>query len=123
VVVAAALEQAGRSTPAQRTSEPVPEDAVLATGVAKAYTGRYVATRAFRSPVEFDVQDIDGQMVVRSTAFASQPVFPVPGRADRFHYEGVRAELQFERDASGAPAALVLHENGELRAVRTAPVP
>lgn len=121
VVVAATLEQSGNTTTAQRSTEAAPDDAVLAPGAVAAYVGRYVSTRAFRSTVEFDVEDLDGQMVVRSSAFPRQPVFPMAGRADRFHYDGGRAELQFERDASGRPVALVLHENGDMRAVRAAP--
>ncbi len=123
VVVAATVAQSGNRTTGQRGSDAAPDDAVLARGAATAYVGRYVATRAFRSAVEFDVEDLDGQLVVRSSAFPRQPVFPMAGRVDRFHYEGGRAELQFERDAGGRMSGLVLHENGEIRAARMAPGP
>jgi CubicO group peptidase (beta-lactamase class C family) len=122
-VVGATLQQSGRILPAIRTPEAPPQEAVLAAPVARAYAGRYSAVRLMRAPIEFDVRERDGQLVVRSSAFAAQPVFPMAGRADRFHYEGGRAELQFERDASGKPVALVLHENGALRAVRSLPAP
>ena len=58
-----------------------------------------------------------GQLMIRSTIVDWQPIFPVAGQADRFRYD-VPAELQFERDASGAVTGLVLRENGELRAAR-----
>jgi serine-type D-Ala-D-Ala carboxypeptidase/endopeptidase len=122
-VVALELAQYGRVTPATRTTDPVPQQVVLAAGAAGAYVGRYQVARLLRSPIEFDVTDLDGQLLVRSSAFASQPVFPMAGRVDRFRYESPQAELQFERDAAGRVVALVLHENGTLRAVRTASVP
>lgn len=122
-VVALELVQYGRVTAATRSTDPVPDQPVLAPGAATAFVGRYQVPRLLRSPIEFDVRALDGQLVVRSSAFASQPVFPMAGRADRFHYEGVQAELQFERDAAGQVVALVLHENGTLRAVRSASLP
>ena len=118
-MVGASLAQYGRLTTATRTTDPVPQQAVLPPTAARAYVGRFVMARLLRAPVEFDVTELDGQLMVRSSAVASQPVFPMAGRADRFHYEGVRAELQFERDASGQVVALVLHENGEMRALRS----
>ena len=122
-VVAVELAQYGRLTAARRTTDPVPVDAVLPPGAAAPFVGRYVATRFLRTPVEFDVATLDGQLVVRSTAAPSQPVLPMAGRPDRFHYDGVAAELQFERDATGQVVALVLHENGALRALRSPATP
>jgi D-alanyl-D-alanine-carboxypeptidase/D-alanyl-D-alanine-endopeptidase len=52
---------------------------------------------------------------------ADQPrftVFAVAGQPDRFAYDVVKAELQFERDTHGAVRALVLHQNGVHRAPR-----
>jgi hypothetical protein len=71
-------------TPATRTTDPMPQQGVLAAGAAGAYVGRYQLARLLRSPIEFDVTDLDGQLLVRSSAFASQPVFPIPGRAHSF---------------------------------------
>lgn len=122
-VVALTLAQYGREISAVRAAAPVPEQAVLGAGEVQAYVGHYQAARLLRAPITFDVRDVDGQMMIRSSAVALQPVFPVAGRPDRFHYEGVPAELQFERDAAGRVVALVLHENGALRAVRAAPPP
>ncbi|MBL8335971.1 MAG: serine hydrolase [Rhodoferax sp.] len=112
------LAQYGRTLGATRSAEPPPQQAVLVAGAAADFVGRYQVNRLFRAPIEFDVQEQDGQLVVRSSAVAVQPVFPVAGRPDRFHYESPNAQLQFERDAAGRVVALVLHENGELRAVR-----
>jgi hypothetical protein len=45
----------------------------------------------------------------------------VAGKADRFAWDVVAAELQFERDAGGAVTALVLHQDGRtIRALRAA---
>lgn len=51
---------------------------------------------------------------------SGQPFLPVyPRGGDRFFYKVVDAELQFERDASGAIVAVVLHQGGiEQRAPR-----
>lgn len=115
------LEQSGRVFQAARTDAPVVTQPIMPPGVAAAYAGRYVATRLLRSAVEFNVQETEGQLMIRSTTVDWQPVFPVEGKADRFRYD-VPAQLQFERDAAGAVTGLVLLENGELRAARqTAP--
>ena len=69
-------------------------------------------------PADLYVRAADGQLAVQSGNFPRVPVFPVPGRPDRFAYEVVKAELQFERNAGGRVVTLVLHQNGEHRAVR-----
>ena len=113
------LEQSGRTTSAQRVNDPLPDKPVLRPGEAEPFVGRYAATRFLRAAIEFDVREESGQLLVRSSAFAWEPVFPMPGRPDRFRYQG-SAELQFERDATGKLVALVLHQAGELRAARVA---
>ena len=113
------LEQSGRTTTAQRVNDPVPDKPVLRPGEAEPFVGRYAATRFLREAIEFDVRQESGQLLVRSSAFAWEPVFPMSGRPDRFRYQGL-AELQFERDATGKLVALVLHQAGELRAARVA---
>ena len=50
--------------------------------------------------------------------FPRAPVFPVEGARDRFFYDFVKAELQFERDASGKATTLVLHQDGVFRMER-----
>jgi hypothetical protein len=97
-----------------------PALAVLPDAVAAGYAGRFVAQRVFGADLVLDVRAADGQLAVQSGNFPRVPVFPVPGRPDRFAYEVVKAELQFERDAGGRVVALVLHQNGEHRAVRQA---
>ncbi len=111
------LEQSGRSTHARRVGDVVPDGMVLRPGEAARYMGRYATTRFLRDAIEFDVREESGQLMVRSSAFPWEPVFPLAGRLDRFRYQGL-AELQFERDATGQAAALVLHQNGEMRAQR-----
>ena len=117
-IVSLRLEQVGNVTNAQRTSEPVPAQALLTPDLARAYAGRYVATRFLKSPIEFDVLVEAGQMLVKGGNFPRVPAFPMPGKPDRFSYESGPAELQFERDASGGATALVLHQNGEIRALK-----
>ena len=121
-VNALTLEQGGRVFRALRTDAPVVKQPVLAPGVAAMYVGKYLATRFLRTPVEFNVRETSGQLMIRSTTVDWQAVFPVPGQADRFRYD-VPAELQFERDAAGAVTGLVLLENGELRASRQPATP
>ena len=70
---------------------------------------------------EFDVQAQDGRLQVRLGSQPRATVYPVPGRPDRFGYDGVRAELQFERYPSGEVRAAVLHQNGVQRAPRVEP--
>ena len=43
-------------------------------------------------------------------------VYPVPGRVDRFAYDVVPAQLQFERFGNGSVSRLVLHQNGQVPA-------
>lgn len=69
----------------------------------------------------FDVQAQEGRLQVQ---YASQPrfaVYPLPGKPDWFAYDGVRAQLQFERYASGEVRSLKLHQNGVIHAVRVDP--
>ncbi len=122
-VVSLRLEQGGNVTNAQRTSDPVPSQPLLTPELSRAYAGRYLATRLLRPPIEFDVRVEGGQMLVKGGNFPRVPVFSVPGTPDRFSYENSPAELQFERDNSGSATALVLHENGTLRALRVADLP
>ncbi len=114
------LEQAGSRVQASRTARLPTQVAVLRAGVATAYVGRFVASNPAGPPIVFDVRDEDGQLMVRSTRFPWEPVLPLPGRVDRFGYDIPDAELQFERDEAGRVVALVLHQRGQLRAMRAA---
>jgi hypothetical protein len=62
----------------------------------------------------------DGQLLTQLTG---QPAFPVFASAkDKFFLKVVDAQIDFERDATGKIAAMVLHQNGrDQRAPRIAP--
>jgi hypothetical protein len=113
------LEQAGNRFRTTRTTQPVPEQVVLRAGAAQAFVGHFVVANASGPKIAFDVRDEHGQLMVRSTRFPWEPVLPIPGQVDRFRYDNPEAELQFERDVSGRVVALVLHQRGTLRALRT----
>lgn len=72
----------------------------------------------YRGPIgDLQVTLATGTLFVRLSGQPAFPVFATP-RA-RFVYDVVSAELEIERDATGAPATLVLHQNGQaLRFVR-----
>jgi D-alanyl-D-alanine-carboxypeptidase/D-alanyl-D-alanine-endopeptidase len=115
---AATVTQGGGEQTLTRIDARAPTLAVLPDAVATGYAGRFVGQRMFGADLVLDVRAADGQLAVQSGNFPRVPVFPVPGRPDRFAYEVVKAELQFERDANGRVVTLVLHQNGEHRAVR-----
>ena len=115
---AAMVTQGGGEQLLTRIDARAPALAVLPDAVAAGYAGRFVAQRVFGADLMLDVRATDGQLAVQSGNFPRVPVFPVPGRPDRFAYEVVKAELQFERNAGGRVVTLVLHQNGEHRAVR-----
>ena len=76
----------------------------------KPFAGRYLQTG-----LDFDVQVTAGQLTAKLNDQPRFAVLPVPGQADRFACDVVKAELQFERDAGGQVQALVLHQNGHQR--------
>ena len=114
----ATVTQGGGAQTLVRLAASAPALAVLPDAVAASYAGRYVVKRWLNPDLVLDVRAEAGQLAVRSANFARVPVFPMPGRPDRFAYEVVKAELQFERDAGGKVVALVLHQNGAQRALR-----
>ncbi len=116
------LEQWGARLVATRTAQAAPVDAVLAPGKARDYTGRYAVPNQ-GTTIEFDVRDDDGQLSIRSTRFTWAPVLPIAGKTDRFRYDFPDAQVQFERAADGAVQAMVLHQRGELRGVKTLGTP
>jgi CubicO group peptidase (beta-lactamase class C family) len=105
----------GADLTAQRTDEPVPALATQPEAVLRRYVGRFALSPA----MSFDVQMKDGQLTAKLGEQPRLSVYAVPGQPDRFTYDVVKAELQFERDADGAVRALVLHQNGVHRAPRT----
>jgi hypothetical protein len=117
--VSALFTQGGGAQTLVRTDAPTPDAARLPDEVVAAFAGQFVERRLLKANRVFDVQARDGQLAVKLNNQIRYPVFPVPGQRDRFAYDVVKAELQFERDATGQVVALVLHQNGEFRAQRT----
>jgi len=115
---AVALNQGGRNLSASRTDEPIPAQAILPSVALSDYVGRYRETQQLGASEGFDVQSNAGQLAVKLNSQPRFPIFPVPNTLDRFVYDVVKAELQFERDASGNVVALILHQNGEHRAIK-----
>jgi hypothetical protein len=68
--------------------------------------GRYQLTPDFI----FDVQDVDGRLMVGITNQATQEVFP--DSPTRWSYRGVDATLEFKLPKTGPARSLVLHQNG-----------
>lgn len=110
------VQQGGAEQRALRTARAVPGMAIPARGDVADAVGRY----RLGPGAEFSIRAEQGQLIAR---LAQQPAFAVfarPGQRDRYFYEVVQAELQFERDAAGRVNALVLHQGGEHRAERIA---
>lgn len=95
----------------QRSAQPAPTRARLTLAELQPLVGRYQAPQR-----EFVVQAVEGALRVRLNQQPAFLVFPVPGQEDRFAYDAVPAELQFERYGNGSVSGLVLHQNGRLRA-------
>ena len=103
----------GSELEARRGAQPPPAVARLPQAALQPLAGRYQAPQR-----EFVVQAVDGQLLVRLNRQPRFAVYPVPGREDRFAYDVVAAELQFERFANGEVSGLVLHQNGQTRALK-----
>lgn len=109
------LAQGGRTFFASRDEKARPPGyAIPPRESLAAYTGRY----QLRPGVTIDVTEEEGQLLARLTRQWRFPVFAKADARDRFVYEIVKAELQFERDGAGKVVAVVLHQNGEQRAPR-----
>jgi serine-type D-Ala-D-Ala carboxypeptidase/endopeptidase len=103
----------GNERPGRLTGEPVPALATLPQDQLQAYVGRYRAPK-----FDFVVTAANGQLAVQLTGQDRFLVYPVAGQADRFSWDLVKAEVQFERYPSGEVRGLVLHQNGLMRAER-----
>jgi serine-type D-Ala-D-Ala carboxypeptidase/endopeptidase len=114
------LNQAGRVTTARRTDETVPGKARLTSSALEAYIGEYHEAGNSKPHLKFDVQAEGGLLAVKLNDQKRLLVFPVADHPDRFAYDTVKAELQFERDAGGKVVALVLHQNTVRRAIKLA---
>ena len=72
--------------------------------------GRLVGSYQLTPDFIFDVQDVDGHLMVGITNQATQEVFP--DSPTRWSYRGVEATLEFKLPKSGSAKSLVLHQNG-----------
>lgn len=118
-VASMVLRQHGGEMRAQRTAEPAPAVAFDNAITPERYAGHYLSKGERAPKIDFDVRADGGQLWARVDQQPLLPVFPVEGKADRFAWDVVAAELQFERDAGGAVTALVLHQEGRtIRALR-----
>lgn len=110
------VSSAGADLRGHRTTDTPPRQAVRPDAEVQALAGRY------RTPtLTFDVRAERGQLSVRLFGTNDQPrlpLFPVDDATDRYTYEVVKAEIQFERWPTGQGKALGLHQNGRIRAVR-----
>jgi len=103
----------GAERTARRTDAPAPEQARLPQEQLQGYVGNY------RSPYfPYRVRAENGQLSIQNSENPPLLVFPVPGKPDRFAYEVVDAEAQFERYPAGGVRALVIHDKGAFRAER-----
>lgn len=103
----------GNERRGQLTSESVPAVATLPQDQLQAFVGRYRAPK-----FDFVVTAENGQLAVQLTGQDRFLVYPVKGQPDRFAWDTVKAEVQFERYPSGEIHRLVLHQNGLVRAER-----
>ena len=95
------------------TAEPVPAAAWLPPEALQAYVGRYRAAR-----FDLVVTAAMGHLGVQLSGQERLLVYPVAGQPDRFAWDTVKAEVQFERYPNGTVRGLVLHQNGQVRAER-----
>ena len=120
-VAGVVLRQYGGEIRARRGDEPAPAVVFDPAITAQRYAGHYLTGGDGAPKLDFDVRAIDGQLWARLEQQPLLPLFPVPGKAGRFAWDVVAAELQFEPEAGGAATALVLHQDGQtMRAMRAA---
>ena len=103
----------GDERPARLTTEPVPAAAWLPQETLQPLVGRYRAPR-----FDLVVTAATGHLGVQLTGQERLLVYPVAAQPDRFAWDTVKAEVQFERYPNGAVRGLVLHQNGQVRAER-----
>jgi len=103
----------GDERPAKLTGEPVPAAAWLPQETLQPFVGRYRAPR-----FDLVVTAATGHLGVQITGQERLLVYPMADQPDRFAWDTVKAEVQFERYPNGTVRGLVLHQNGQLRAER-----
>ena len=107
-IAAIVLTDHGDETAMIRAPEAAPTVKFLSADALKAFTGNY----RFGAEREYTITLKDDQLYAKITGQPACPVF-ADGVADHFVYDVVQASLTFERDATGAVKALVLHQNGK----------
>lgn len=123
-IMGVVLRQRGALWSAKRTDQPAPSLARDGAITPEQFGGHYRVSDPALPPMDFEVRAMDGQLLGRLNDQPMLPVFPVPGKEDRYALDVVAAEFQFERDARRHVNALVLHQNGKaIRAPRVAPAP
>jgi serine-type D-Ala-D-Ala carboxypeptidase/endopeptidase len=117
-VASLSYSQGGSEFTAEKTGESPHSQAIADPDKAKEYVGRYLLERGLRNNIDFDVKEEGGQLLVRSSNWPRQPVFPKRGQNDRFFYDAPNIELQFERNEQGKIIALTLFEKGTYKMMR-----
>ena len=101
----------GADTTAPKLSDADLPDEPKAIPLDPAALADYVGRFQLRPGVFFDVTIAGSQLSVELTG---QLALPVYARAkDKFFYKAVDAEIDFQRDSSGAVIGLVLHQGGQ----------
>jgi len=114
------LRQRGSTMEGKRSEEAVPAQAIMDGVTQEAFGGRYRMIEN-GTPAEFEVRVRDGQLLIKLEQQPMIGVLPVAGKPDRFAYDVVEAEVQFERNEDKKIIALLHYQNGQvLRAERQA---
>jgi CubicO group peptidase (beta-lactamase class C family) len=92
--------------------EPGDEEMAIDAKLRRRLVGRYQLNPNFI----FDVQDVDGHLMVGITNQPTQEVFP--DSPSRWSYRGVDATLEFKLAKTGPARSLVLHQNGGQQTAR-----
>lgn len=107
------LFQNGQQVPAERSDDKVPSIVFRDDDALAEFAGIYELLPG----AEFTVKVVSGTLMVKLTGQQFAPVFETS--KDHFEYDVVKAAIEFERDADGKVAALILHQHGlEQRAER-----
>lgn len=119
-VVGVTLRQRGNTMEGKRSDEPVPAQAMMDGVTQEDFGGRYRMIDD-GTPAELEVRVRDGQLLIKLEQQPMIGVQPVAGKPDRFAYDVVDAEVQFERGEDKKIVAVLLYQNGRvLRAERQA---
>ena len=108
VVVGLVLHQNGMDQRAPKGAlPPPPKHADLGPEVIREYLGDYTLTPSFI----ITISEEGGAVYAQATGQGKVPIYP--SARDEFFYTVVKAEISFQRDASGKVTGLVLHQAGQ----------